>query len=86
MARGYLKPYKSYVFRNKDPVIDKVRTVVQDSGESYEEIHRASGVSTTALYNWFSGPTKRPQHASLNAVLRALGKQFVIADRKRHAK
>lgn len=80
--RSALKPYKSYIFRNKDPVIDKVRTVLQDSGESYTSVSEMSSVSTTTLYNWFNGPTKRPQFASLNAVLRCLGKEFVIADRK----
>src|SRR5262245_6187408 len=65
--------YKSYSFIDKDPVIDKLRTIVEDEGESYTAIHDMSGVSTTTLWNWFSGETKRPQYASVMAVARALG-------------
>jgi transcriptional regulator with XRE-family HTH domain len=65
--------YKSYNFVEKDPIIDELRTVVQGSGATYKQIHEDSGVSTQTLANWFSGDTRRPQAASLNAVARALG-------------
>lgn len=81
--RGYLKPYKSYVFREKDPIIDKCRTVVQDSGLSYAEISDASGVSTACMAGWFGGKTRRPQFATLNAVGRACGKTLEFVDKKR---
>ena len=70
---GGLKLYKSYSFKDKDPIIDKLRTVIQDESASYKEITEASGVSGTTLYNWFSGTTLRPQFASIMAVTRALG-------------
>jgi len=79
--------YKSYVFRNKDPVIDETRTLVQDSGSSYAEISKDSGVSVTTLYAWFHGKTKRPQSASIEAVGRALGyKRVWQPDKKLAAK
>jgi transcriptional regulator with XRE-family HTH domain len=65
--------YKSYNFTDKDPIIDELRTVIQDSGATYKQIHEDSGVSTATLTNWFAGETRRPQAASLNAVARALG-------------
>jgi hypothetical protein len=65
--------YKSYSFVDKDPIIDKLRTVVQDSKKSNEEVHALSGVSTSTLDGWFRGRTKRPQFATINAVGRALG-------------
>lgn len=65
--------YHSYVFKGKDPVIDSTRTIVEDSGESYAEVARRSGVSTTTLHNWFAGGTRRPQFCTVNAVGRALG-------------
>jgi transcriptional regulator with XRE-family HTH domain len=74
---GYLKPYKSYIFRDKDPVIDILRTAVKDSGLSYTEVHDLSGVATGTLTAWFAGTTKRPQFATINAVARGLGKEFV---------
>ena len=79
---GHLRPYKSYVFKTKDPVIDVVRTAVQASGMSYAEIHQDSGVSTRAMWGWFNGPTRRPQFATINAVARACGKEFVLQDKK----
>lgn len=79
---GYLKPYRSYVFRDKDPVIDILRTAVEDSGMTYVAISAESGVAAGTLTSWFSGATKRPQFATVNAVARGLGKEFVLVDRK----
>lgn len=81
MARGHLKPYKSYVFRDKDPIIDKVRTAVADSKESYKAITAKSGVSTSAMRSWFHGKTRRPQFATVNAVLRAVGKTLEVRNK-----
>jgi len=74
--RGYLSPYRTYVFVDKDPVIDKMRTLVDDADVSYREIKESSGVSTTTLSNWFHGKTRRPQFATVNAVALALGREF----------
>lgn len=68
-----LRIYKSYSFRTKDPVIDELRTLIADEGARYSEVHEASGVATTTLYNWFKGPTMRPQSASIEAVGRSIG-------------
>lgn len=65
--------YKSYNFIGKDPIIDEIRTIVQDHGASYKDIHEHSGVSTTTLSSWFTGPTRKPQSATINAVLRSMG-------------
>lgn len=93
-----LKLYKSYSFRDKDPIIDKLRTMVQDEGVKYSDISEESGVSTSTIYNWFHGTTLRPQFASVMAVTRALGydlqvvkadttarSKILIFDRKRRA-
>ena len=74
---GYLKAYKSYVFRDKDPIIDKTRTVVEDAKMSYSEVEAKSGVSASTMYNWFQGRTRRPQFATINAVGRACGQELV---------
>jgi DNA-binding phage protein len=77
---GYLKPYRTYVFRNKDPIIDKTRTLIADDtmNRSYREISDESGVSHTTLYNWFHGKTRRPQFATVNAVAMALGHELAF--------
>lgn len=73
------KPYKSYNFKDKDPVIDTMRTIVQDSGASYRDIQEQSGVSTSCLWGWFQGATRRPSHAAIAAVAHACGYQITIS-------
>jgi hypothetical protein len=68
--------YKSYSFVDKDPIIDEIRTIYEDSGVNYKWIEQESGVTSNTLHNWFGGKTKRPQAATINAVLRALGWQL----------
>jgi hypothetical protein len=65
--------YKSYNFVDKDPMIDEIRTVYQDSGANFKWVSEHSGVAPTTISNWFSGTTRRPQAATMNAVLRSLG-------------
>ena len=71
MAKGFT--YKSYNFLEKDPIIDEIRTIVQSSGLTYRMIEEESDVTSTTLRAWFTGATRRPQAATLNAVARALG-------------
>jgi DNA-binding phage protein len=78
-----LKVYRSYNFRDKDPIIDAVRTVIQTEGVSYAAVHEASGVSVTTLYNWFDGEVKRPQFATVMAVVRSLGYDLTLAKAER---
>jgi hypothetical protein len=77
MARGALKTYKSYLFRDKDPIIDRLRTAVADSGLSMKKLQEISSVSNTTTYNWFNGKTKRPQFCTVSAVARAAGKKGI---------
>jgi transcriptional regulator with XRE-family HTH domain len=74
--------YKSYSFVDKDPIIDRIRTIVADEGESYKEIQLRSSVSASTLYNWFEGDTKRPQFATIMAVARSLGYDMTLAKMK----
>ena len=71
--------YKSYNFTDKDPMIDEIRTLVQQHGSTYKAIHEHSGVSTGTLTAWFTGPTKKPQAATINAVARSMGWKLVLA-------
>jgi len=71
---------RTYHFRKKekDPVIDAVHTLFDEVGASLKNIHEKAGISRTTVYNWFDGPTCKPQYATLNATLRALGYEFQI--------
>lgn len=78
-----LQLYRSYSFVDKDPVIDRIRTIVQDEGLSYGEIGTISGVSSGTLTNWFEGQTRRPQYATIAAVTYSLGyKQEFVKSKK----
>jgi transcriptional regulator with XRE-family HTH domain len=68
-----LRLYKTYNFRNKDPVIDELRTLKKDVKMSDADIANKSGVSIGTLKGWFDGPVRRPQSATVEAVGRALG-------------
>jgi hypothetical protein len=77
--RGFIV-YGSYRFRDKDPAIDAIRTVMQDhfrkrnlSAEDYAEVKEQGGPSSSCVKSWFEGKTKRPQNATLEAAGRALG-------------
>ena len=70
---GGMKFYKTYSFTDKDPVIDELATAISDTGLSYDDVSDRSDVSRTTLNNWFYGKTKRPQHATIMAVTRAIG-------------
>ena len=73
------KLYKSYVFRDKDPAMDVLRTLVEDSfghrvsNADLEQIEADGGPSTGCMQGWFFGKTKRPQNATLEAAGRAIG-------------
>jgi transcriptional regulator with XRE-family HTH domain len=72
--------YKSYNFVDKDPIIDEIRTVYEQSGVNYQWIADNSGVTPQTLSAWFSGKTKKPQAATINAVLRAMGYKLGIVE------
>jgi len=71
--RTSLRLYSSYNFSDKDPVIDKVRTLVNREHMSYGEIHERSGVTVSTIRGWLDGKTRRPQYATVMAVVHALG-------------
>ena len=71
--------YKSYNFTDKDPIIDYIRTIINDSKMSLKRISDESGVSDNTIRMWLYGETKRPQAASINAVLMAIGYKLNIS-------
>jgi transcriptional regulator with XRE-family HTH domain len=81
--KGSLFTYRTYNFVDKDPVIDRIRTIIHDEGLSYSEIHTISGVASATLHNWFEGGTRRPQYATIAAVTSSLGyKQEFVKSKK----
>lgn len=82
-----LRVYKSYNFTDKDPIIDYARTAIAKSGRSMNAIANASEVSRTTLDGWFRRRVRRPQFATVAAVLLEVGVRSIplgiIAKRRR---
>jgi DNA-binding phage protein len=68
--------YNTYRFRDKDPVIDMLRTRFQDGKYTYVGVAADSGVTESTLRNWFGGKTRKPQFATVQAVARAMAMNF----------
>lgn len=64
---------RTYNFIDKDPIIDKLRTMIKQTGMSHQEVAIEAGLSHVTLYNWFYGDTKKPQFATVMCVVRACG-------------
>jgi transcriptional regulator with XRE-family HTH domain len=71
--------YKSYSFVDKDPLIDYIRTIIYGSSIPLARVALDSGVSQETIVAWLYGATKRPQAATLNAVLRSLNYKLDIS-------
>jgi len=80
---GHAPIYGAYVFRQKDPAIDELRTIVEDhfghrvNGKDLTVISGSGGPSIAAMRGWFFGATQRPQNPTLEAAGRALGFQRI---------
>jgi len=80
-----MKIYQSYMFKDKDPEIDRLRTEVQKANGGSNRIAHAhlaqiekdGGPSASTMRAWFFGKTLRPNNATIEAAGRALGKQRV---------
>lgn len=76
---GALRIYKSYMFRDKDPIVDAVRTVRQDKKYTYQEIEDKGGPKAQTVRNWETGSVRRPQFATVWAAIKAMGKLSIIS-------
>ena len=76
--------YRTYSYIDKNPVIDKVRTLVQDEGlfTKLGIVHEISNVSKSTLVGWFHGDVKHPQHHTVAAVVSALGYEEAFVKKK----
>ena len=64
---AHIAPSASLDWLTPLPIIDKVRTLVQDEGliKKLQVVHEISGVATATLDNWFNGTTRKPQHVTI---------------------
>lgn len=82
MARG-ITVYRTYSYITKNPVVDKIRTILQDEGmyskKQRKVLHEISGVAVQTYDGWFDGDVRDPRHQTIMATLSSLGyeEQFV---------
>ena len=65
--------YKSYNFVDKDPALYAAKTVIQDSGLTFREIHEAGGATAVTQNRWFNGEGRTCRFETLMATVRAAG-------------
>jgi hypothetical protein len=81
--RGALTLYKSYMFRDKDPAIDEMRSLIERhygrrvTNKELSQITEDGGPSSSCMHSWFFGKTRRPQNPTIEAAGRAMGYQRV---------
>jgi hypothetical protein len=68
-----MKIYDTYLFRDKDPIVDEMRTAWQRSNKKISTLAVTSGVSYGTIQNWFQGKTRSPQTATASAFMGAMG-------------
>jgi len=78
--RSALNTERSYLFVDKAPVIDELRTMIGDEHHAWKDVAEKSGVSYGTLYNWFMSRTLRPQAPTINAVARVFGKKLGLVN------
>lgn len=64
-------PYKSYVFRQMDPVMEAIQPMLRAHKAS--DLNRLSSVSRSTLSNWKKKKVRRPQFCTVSAVALAAG-------------
>ena len=74
MVRAWLN--RSYNFIDKDPEIDKFRTLWQKEHIKESDLAVLSGLSASTVRNMFGGETRRPQHATFAKMAGAMGYEY----------
>jgi DNA-binding XRE family transcriptional regulator len=65
--------YRTYGYRlDRDPVMDLLKKARVEAKIKTAHVHRDTGVSTSAIYNWDNGKTVKPQFATVVAVARSI--------------
>jgi hypothetical protein len=84
MAR--LSLYRTYrpTKDGKDPVIFKVKTLLQDEGliHKLDIVSELSGVGERTMDEWFDGDTMKPINATVGAVISSLGYDIQFVKKK----
>lgn len=77
-----LSLYHTYTFTGQDPAIRTIRSIKKQKHLSVKEIAEESGVSPNTIARWLSGSTNRPQFCTVQAVVRSMGYDYKLVERK----
>lgn len=69
---------RSYNFIDKDPEIDRFRTLWQKERIKEAELAVISGLASSTVGNMFGGKTRRPQHATFAKMAGAMGFKYEL--------
>lgn len=71
---------REYRFIDKDPIKDKMQTMLQDIGmfDDLDTVAILANVSKQTIRNLFFGDTRRPQNATAEGIIRAAGYERVL--------
>lgn len=73
------RTYGSYLFRDKEPIIDETRTLFEDvfgervNNAMFRKVEASGGPTAGCMRGWFFGDIKRPKNETIEAAGRALG-------------
>jgi transcriptional regulator with XRE-family HTH domain len=73
---------RSYNFIDKDPEIDRFRTIWQKERIKESDLAVLAGLAPTTVKNMFGGETRRPQHATFAKLAGAMGYEYGLQREK----
>lgn len=75
---GRLWLTRSYNFIDKDPEIDRFRTLWQKDRIKESDLAVLAGLAVTTVNNMFGGKTRRPAHTTFAKMAGALGYKYEL--------
>ncbi|MCP1761912.1 hypothetical protein [Bradyrhizobium japonicum] len=75
---GVLWLHRSYNNVEKDPEIDRFRTLYQKDRIKETDLAVLGGLALSTVKNMFGGKTRRPQHATFAKMAGALGYKYEL--------
>jgi transcriptional regulator with XRE-family HTH domain len=73
---GSLWLHRSYNNVEKDPEVDRFRTIFQGSRIKEADLAVLAGLAGSTVKNMFGGKTRRPQHTTFGKMAGALGYKY----------
>ncbi len=78
-VRGVLWLHRSYNNVEKDPEIDRFRTLWQKDHIKEADLAVLAGLANTTVNNMFGGKTVQPRHATFAKMAAALGYKYELS-------